>query len=219
MYAADLPENAPGQFVTLSVSGKLWQSSLVMRDLETNSLWSHLLGRAMEGPLKGTVLQPLVSDMTTWAEWKTLHPNTTVLNMARTHRGYTGPSLRLASPFVLGFRTDQGNWSIPFPTIAKQMPLNLTAAGEPLVAVWNSDTGAARLFSRRLAGKTLTFAAMENNGEQVTDSGTQSVWNAASGRAVSGSLKGQSLTPWISIVSLKGAWFAFHPNSRDVEIP
>ena len=55
MYARSTPE----RIVTLAVSGKLWNHSLVMVDQETGSLWSHLLGRAMSGPMKGTNLKTL----------------------------------------------------------------------------------------------------------------------------------------------------------------
>ena len=40
MYARE----AKGQTLTFQVSGMLWKRSLVMRDIETGSLWSHLLG-------------------------------------------------------------------------------------------------------------------------------------------------------------------------------
>ena len=53
------------QEVTLTVSGKLWNRSLVMQDTETKSLWSHILGEAMDGELKGVVLKSLPSDMVT----------------------------------------------------------------------------------------------------------------------------------------------------------
>ena len=51
MYARTVEERE----LTLQVSGMLWQRSLVMRDLETGTLWSHLMGKAMEGELKGTI--------------------------------------------------------------------------------------------------------------------------------------------------------------------
>ncbi len=64
--------------LTLAVSGKLWNRSLVMVDTETESLWSHLLGKAMEGELKGTVLETLPATMVSWQSWKADHPATTV---------------------------------------------------------------------------------------------------------------------------------------------
>ena len=37
--------------LTLVVSGMLWNRNLVMLDLETESLWSHILGEAKAGVL------------------------------------------------------------------------------------------------------------------------------------------------------------------------
>ena len=48
MYARKVGD----QVLTLQVSGKLWNRSLVIRDIETESLWSHILGKCMDGDLK-----------------------------------------------------------------------------------------------------------------------------------------------------------------------
>ena len=55
MYA----RKVKGKALTLSVSGMLWNRSLVILDAETKSLWSHILGRAMRGPLEGETLEVL----------------------------------------------------------------------------------------------------------------------------------------------------------------
>ena len=68
-----------GQEYTFGVSGKLIMNVLVMYDRQTDSLWSQLLGEAVEGPLAGTKLTFIESLQTTWAEWKALHPNTLAL--------------------------------------------------------------------------------------------------------------------------------------------
>ena len=41
----------------------LWNRSLVMYDVETKSNWSHILGRAMDGEMKGTRLEMLPSEI------------------------------------------------------------------------------------------------------------------------------------------------------------
>jgi hypothetical protein len=48
--------NVDKQKLTFCVSGQLWNRSLVMMDLETKSLWSHLLGRGMQGKHKDTLV-------------------------------------------------------------------------------------------------------------------------------------------------------------------
>ena len=60
MYASQVESRK----LTFSVSGMLWNRSLVMLDQETKSLWSHILGQAMRGPLKGTRLEVIPSTMT-----------------------------------------------------------------------------------------------------------------------------------------------------------
>ncbi len=69
-----------GQALTFGVSGMLYRNSLIMFDRQTGSLWSHLLGAAVEGPLRGARLRFLPSSFTTWGAWRRLHPDTTVLD-------------------------------------------------------------------------------------------------------------------------------------------
>lgn len=67
------------QTFTFIVSGKLWRNSLVMQDLETSSLWSHITGLCLDGKLEGTTLEQIPSVQTTWAKWQAAHPQTRVL--------------------------------------------------------------------------------------------------------------------------------------------
>jgi len=62
------------------VSGKLWQSNLLMYDKATESLWSQIEGRAVVGDLIGSELEIYPSDIVTWAEAKNAYPNLQVLS-------------------------------------------------------------------------------------------------------------------------------------------
>ncbi|MEZ5401436.1 MAG: DUF3179 domain-containing (seleno)protein [Bryobacteraceae bacterium] len=66
---------------TLGTSGLLYESSKLMFDDDTKSLWSTLQGRPVIGALAGSDIQlefaPVVT--TTWREWRESHPGTTVL--------------------------------------------------------------------------------------------------------------------------------------------
>ena len=54
-----------------------------MYDHQTRSLWSHITGEAIQGPLKGKQLQLLVSmPQIAWKTWKTNYPNTSVLSVS-----------------------------------------------------------------------------------------------------------------------------------------
>ena len=72
-----------GKELTFGVSGKLHANSLIMYDHQTESLWSHLVGAAITGPLKGEKLKPLRSMFTRWSTWKTFYPDSRVLNNGR----------------------------------------------------------------------------------------------------------------------------------------
>jgi hypothetical protein len=65
--------------LTFIVSGMLWRDSLVMMDRETETLWSHVTGEALRGPLAGKRLEPIPVVQTTWQRWRAAHPETLVL--------------------------------------------------------------------------------------------------------------------------------------------
>lgn len=54
-------------------------ANLVMTDSVTGSYWSQMLARAICGPLRGTVLDIVASEVTTWGDWRRAHPSTDVL--------------------------------------------------------------------------------------------------------------------------------------------
>ena len=74
-----------GEEYSFGVSGKLIRNVLVMYDRQTDSLWSQLLGEAVEGPLIGTKLEFLPAFQTTWSKWKEQHPDSLALK-----KGYYG---------------------------------------------------------------------------------------------------------------------------------
>ena len=68
-------------------SGLLYQSSKLMYDHQTNSLWSTLQGKPVVGSLvgKNISLQKLPGVTSTWEKWVTRHPSTTVLSLDTGH--------------------------------------------------------------------------------------------------------------------------------------
>jgi len=61
-----------GETLEFGVSGKLWQSNLLMYDQGTESLWSQIEGEAKVGDLTGETLKVINSNVITWAEAKTI---------------------------------------------------------------------------------------------------------------------------------------------------
>jgi Protein of unknown function (DUF3179) len=78
---------ASGRSFTLGTSGLLYRSNKLMFDLETKSLWSTLEGKPVVGPLAGSSIalkyRPVVT--TTWKEWRTQYPKTTVVSRETGH--------------------------------------------------------------------------------------------------------------------------------------
>lgn len=72
-----------GRAFRLGTSGLLYQSNKLMFDEDSNSLWSTVEGIPVVGSLVGSGLRlkfrPVVT--TTWKEWRTAHPSTTVLSL------------------------------------------------------------------------------------------------------------------------------------------
>ncbi len=71
---------------TFGVSGLLYLSDLLLYDRETQSLWSQIESTALTGKARGSRLKVLRSAQTQWGDWKSRHPNTTVLSTKTGHR-------------------------------------------------------------------------------------------------------------------------------------
>ena len=78
MYSAKIN----GEATTFGTSGLLYRSNKLMYDRVTESLWNSFLGEPVIGPLADSGIQldylPVVT--TTWEEWSSEHPDTTVLS-------------------------------------------------------------------------------------------------------------------------------------------
>ena len=73
-----------GEVQEFGVSGRLWQSNLLMYNRagseENESLWSQVLGEAVLGVHTGKKLPIIRSDVVRFGDWKKAHPSTLVLS-------------------------------------------------------------------------------------------------------------------------------------------
>jgi hypothetical protein len=74
-----LTDTVDGDPLVLRTSGLLSRSNKVMYDLATESMFDTFLGVALSGPLQGLALEQASVVTTTWGEWKTEHPETTIV--------------------------------------------------------------------------------------------------------------------------------------------
>ena len=167
---------ADGRHLTFGTSGLLYRSNKLMFDHETGSLWNTFEGVPVVGSLvgSGVRLTPHAVVTTTWGEWRSRHPATTVLSLdtgyrrdyseGAAYRGYfstdelmfqvseTDDRLKNKEE-VLVMRLDD-------PTIAgKRRPLAIT------VRFLSNN----RVFHHRFAGRSLVVVTSEHGANRVYD--------------------------------------------------
>lgn len=93
MYSRTIGGRQP-RTLSFGVSGLLWRGMLVLYDEETESLWSQMDGRCIQGELEGERLEHVDSVVTTWGAWRREHPDTLVL------RKNTSDAMVTQSPYA-----------------------------------------------------------------------------------------------------------------------
>jgi hypothetical protein len=209
VYSRDLD----GQRLTLVLSGFLWEYSMVLIDAETRSLWTQVAGRALQGPLTGKRLNRLPATVTTWSNWKALHPTTDVINLPRERQLFQRDYQHQRERFVIGFEHGGAAAHARFDRLASLRVLNFEVAELPLVATYDDDATAARVFDRVIRERVLSFAPAALG--TMFDRETNSTWNTSTGLCTAGPLVGSRLAQQPAIVAYTQVWTAFFPQSRE----
>jgi len=174
---------AAGQPLEFGVSGLLYNSDVLMYDRRTESLWSQLMAQAVSGPLRGTRLEALPIEHTTWRDWLARNPRTQVLSFdtgfardyARDPYANYEKVWELMFPvahqdvrydtkeWVLGLRVGGEAKAYPFSELARTSgTLNDTVGGAKLTVRFDAANRSARAFDaqqRELAGVTAFWFA------------------------------------------------------------
>ena len=217
-----------GQEFTFGVSGKLIMNVLVMYDRQTGTLWSQLLGEAVEGELVGTKLEFLPSWQTTWADWRTKHPDTLALQKGfgssrdpytsyyqSSSAGVIGESNvddRLyVKEFVVGVEQNGEAVAFPFSVLNDQPVVNHKVGETPILVFFSADTGTGVVYERTVNGKVLTFEF--GDGSTLVDDLTGTTWDGLTGAAIEGELAGETLTRVKSTSSFWFGWKDFYPDT------
>lgn len=157
-----------GDKIEFGVSGKLWNSNLVMYDRKTNSLWSHVLGEAIVGEMTGATLPVLPFDILKFGAFKKVFPHGEVLStdtgVPRAYElnpygeYYTQKKLlfpvahedkRLASKeLVLGIVIDGKSKAYYPPAIKKKGEIADVFASTTVVARYDKELEVVRLFEQ-----------------------------------------------------------------------
>lgn len=174
---------------TFGVSGKLWNGVLVMFDRESNSFWTQIDGRAIEGEEKGQRLEHVPSVFTSFGSWLDAHPDTLVLVKPEGERDQTGSAYagyyeapdRLFLPHlsgglgdaigpkevVFGVRAGGEALAVTESLLERDTVVNTAVGGVPVALLRNTITGDVVAVRREVDGKTVELAAVA--GHEATE--------------------------------------------------
>lgn len=232
------PTSIDGSPIDFGVSGLLYGNNLVMYDRDTGDLFGPQLSASGKcSRFKGAALDLVPVLETSWARWKELHPNTTVVGedtgFGRNYQRYpyasydelTNDDLLFSMPVdrrrpikerVLAIRTGEtGGRGYPFEEMASlgaTTVLNERVGGVPVAVFYEASSGGTAMAYRvpSPGGVPLTF---EPDGDGTfRDEQTGSLWTIE-GRAVEGELAGTELEPHPdAYVLFWFAWRFFQPD-------
>ena len=175
----------------LGVSGKLYNSNLVMYDRATDSLIPQIIFTGVTGALKGQKLEQYPVTRTTWRLWKQQYPNTKVLSRETGYfRDYDD------RPYP-GYEDALRVW---FPVVAKDDRFNTKKI---IHGVENNN-------------EFIAIPKEEFKGEQIITLGGESItikYNEALDTIET--FKGNQRLP--SFDAYWFAWYAFHPDTTVLE--
>jgi Protein of unknown function (DUF3179) len=216
--------------LTFGVSGMLYRDALVMYDRETGTLWSHVDGRAIKGPLVGQTLQPVPAIHATWQEWKTLYPDSLVLeqqgeressyedyNRDPSRLGIFGRRLKDSAlppkERVLGIRYGDAATAFVLKDVRQAGIVYAVVGGIPIVLASPAANLPVVAFERRVRDRVLMLDRTESPTE-LQDNETHSRWRMSDGVAVEGPLTGERLVRVTTYPAFWFGWYGFFPRSN-----
>lgn len=219
-----------GRTFVFGSSGFLFRSNKLMYDQQTKSLWHHMRGEPVVGPLadSGIRLTPRPVVTTTWREWVRQHPGTVVLDIDTGHvRDYTpgrpygayyaSPetmfpvfprSSRLATKdVVFVLRLDPDRKLYPLDTFDREPVVNDAVGRTSVVVVGQRATRTVRAYERG----NLRFRSGPGPDELIAD-GSGARWRIEA-EALVAVADGRRLPRLAGHLAYWFGWFAFHPDT------
>lgn len=229
--AAVYDRTLDGRVLTFEVHKGVYKNGLLLRDTETQSMWSQMDGKAIMGPLTGRTLTRIPTVRTSWSDWEALHPTTRVLSPPGERNygihpygdyrdndailfpyRYKDSSLGVKD-LVLGVDLNGSRAAYPLSSISGERIAMDTVGSETVVVAY--AYGAAFIY--RADNKSFTLIS-----DSTMEDQTAIRWNMTTGRSEDGSLSLESLQA-NSTVCYWFAWLNMHPKtslygfeSRDV---
>jgi hypothetical protein len=221
-----------GRTLAFGVSGMLFKDGLVMYDRETDTLWTHVDGLAVKGPLRGRRLEIVPSLHATWKEWLALYPNTLVLkkrgefrssyddyNRSTSRIGIMGrrnPDPRLPpKERILGVRAGDAAMAFPIKSVREARLVHAQVGLLPVLLVAADPKLPVLVYDRRAGDRELTFRLETADARPVLrDAQTDSTWDVAMGKATAGPLTGARLNRAPAFPAFWFGWRNYFPTSE-----
>ena len=207
----------------------------VFKDNETGTRWQQSSLEGISGPLKGAHLELYPFLLTSWEEWRRLHPQTLVLKplpgyaeriAAKNAQLRVGFPTTKAAPDdvvrrddrlkaytkIIGLTVGDASRAFPFDALERSRVVNEELGGQPILVVYQPKSETTTAFVARANGMRLTFKEANPSAAELIDIGTGSRWTAY-GECTSGKLKGARLEALIMEPEYWFAWSEFHPKT------
>ena len=231
VYRAEMDGKALMFFHTNMVN-----QNMTFADRETRTRWQQQTGEAIEGPLKGKQLPIYPFLLTSWKEWRELHPRTLVMEpipgfeelydawwkvilWRKPGRAEGASAERIqredkrlpAYEPVVGLNAGGARRGYPRALLAKEAVVNDRMGSEDVLVLYTPRSDTVTAFSRSLQGRTLTFEKRAASGDLV-DKETGSRWNPY-GECLEGPLRGNRLKAILAVPQFWWAWTAFYTDT------
>jgi hypothetical protein len=171
-----------GRELTLSTTGRLRFSNLIMYDRQTESWWQQATGAAIAGEFTGKRLDPRPASIVSWDDFKSAQPNGEVLSretgFSRSYGQnpyagyddvdnspflYEGPKTpETLPPMARVITVDSGGEAVAYPydILRRERVVNDTVGGKPVVVLWAPGTASALDEDAVAAGRDVGSAAV-----------------------------------------------------------
>lgn len=219
---------------TFGVSGLLYNSNLIPYDRETQSNWSQMMIKSVNGNFIGNEIETSRLVETTYRSWKEMYPNSQILSsntgFSRSYGNYPYGGYRTNNDLLFPVNHEDnrlhkkarvlgviaGEFAIAFPinSFADEVTVIQTDfAGLQLVVVGSNKKNFAAAYIKILEdGTVLDFTALQNELPVVMVDSGGSKWDVF-GYAVEGPLQGTQLKSTKSFIAYWFAWAAFYQNT------
>lgn len=136
-------------------------------------------------------------------------------------RSFTGAAVDTTNRdrLVIGINLQGEARAYPIEIIGYHHQVKDTVGGQPVMITYCTVCRTGRVYSPFIHGHYSTFrlVGMDHFNAMFEDEGTKSWWQQATGKAITGPLKGTQLTEIPSVQMRLGEWLALHPNSLTLQ--